>query len=371
MRKTLTKKILVSGYYGYNNIGDEAILEGLVDGISSKTDAQLLVLSRNPDWTKAKYGVESIDRNNIFQLIKAIRKVDMVISGGGSLLQDVTSKKSILYYLAILKLAMLFKKKTFIYSQGIGPIRLKRNRILTKNILSKVDYINVRDNQSYRELKELGIKREVLVTTDTVFGINQVDLKKGKEILEKIGVDKNKKNICFTIMNWKSYGNQIKEKIVKTIELILSKRNDVNIIFVPFFYHVDLQIQSEIFESIKNSKDNIYIVEDYLHVKEYLSLIGNMDIMLSMRLHGLIFATLMGAYPIGISYDPKIDGFMKELNRVQKYYVEDFKPELLSNEIIESIDKLEDLKEETKSYLNKFYKLASIHNDAVNEVLER
>ncbi|WP_138159515.1 polysaccharide pyruvyl transferase CsaB [Peptoniphilus catoniae] len=365
----MTKRILVSGYYGYNNIGDEAILKGLVDGISSKTDAQLVILSKNPDWTTAKYKVKSVNRSKLSTIIKEVKKADMVLLGGGSLLQDVTSKKSIIYYLGILMLGILFKKKTFIYSQGIGPIRLKRNRYLTKKILSKVDFINVRDNQSHRELKELGINREVLVTTDTVFGINKVGKDCGREILEKLSVDPKKKNICFTIMNWKNYGDQTVDKVSKLIELIFKERTDVNIILVPFFYHLDLAIERKIYNRLKPVFEDLYILEDYLHVKEYLSLISNMDLMLSMRLHGLIFATLTGAYPIGISYDPKIDGFIKELDRVQRYYVEDFDENMLAEEILNSLDNLESLKEETAAHLDKFYKLTNIHNEAVARVI--
>src|SRR5699024_5035457 len=111
MTNTLQKryKILVSGYFGYNNIGDEAILKGLIDGIRKKSsNIDIVVLSKNPDWTMAKYNVESVNRSKISDIISAIRDCDMLVSGGGSLLQDVTSKKSILYYLAILKLALFF-----------------------------------------------------------------------------------------------------------------------------------------------------------------------------------------------------------------------------------------------------------------------
>ncbi len=367
----MSKRILVSGYYGYNNIGDEAILKGLVDGITSISDVQPVVLSKNPDWTTTKYQVKSADRSNLFTIIREIKKADMVLSGGGSLLQDVTSKKSILYYLGILFLGLLFKKKTMIYSQGIGPIKLKRNRILTKHILSKVDFINVRDNQSHRELKELGIDREVLVTTDTVFGIKKVDSEKGRQILNSIGVPEYRTNICLCIMNWKNYGTQTVDKISTLIEKIFKERHDVNIILVPFFYHVDLEIQKKIYNRLSYVFDHLYIVEDYLHVNEYLSLISNMDLMVSMRLHGLIFATLTGAYPIGISYDPKIDGFIKELDRVQRYYVEDFDETALAEEVLRSLDNLDALKEDTKSHLDKFYKLTSMHNEAVLKVLDK
>lgn len=373
MTNTLQKtyKILVSGYFGYNNIGDEAILKGLIDGIKSlDPNIEIVVLSKNPDWTTAKYNVASVNRSNVNDIISAVRSCDMLLSGGGSLLQDITSKKSILYYLAILRLAIFFKKKTFIYSQGIGPISLKFNKMLTRRVLNKVDFINVRDNQSARVLREIGVDKDILITTDTVFGINKPTTDDGRRILENLGVREDKKNLGLTIIDWKKYRKRTVEEVVSAVEKVLEKE-DVNVILIPFFYHVDLDIETEIYEKLRVKYDNIYLVKEYLHIERYLSLVGNIDIMLSMRLHGLIFATLMGAYPIGISYDPKIDGFMKELNRIQNHYVEDFNGENVAEEIIDSFENLEDYKIKTNEYLEKFYSLTNKHNEAVIEVLKR
>lgn len=369
MTNTLAGKILVSGYYGYNNIGDEAILKGLVDGISEISDAEIVVLSKNPDWTTEKYGVKAVNRSNVSDILSSIRNTDMLVSGGGSLLQDVSSSKSILYYLGILKLAQIMKKKTFIYSQGIGPISNRFNRFLTRKILNKVNYLNVRDRQSEAYLRDMNVNRHVQVTTDTVFGIKKPSLDKGKEILNKLGVRENSINVGMIVMDWKNSGQRTIREFINTIEMIKEER-DVNIILIPFFYHLDLAIESEIYDKIKDKYNNVYLAKDYLHVNDYLSLIGNMDICVSMRLHGLIFSTLMGVYPIGISYDPKIDGFMKELNRVQEHYVQNFHSEELAKEIIYSIDNKERLKEETKGYLVKFTQKAKEHNQKVIEILE-
>ena len=111
--------ILISGYYGFNNIGDESILRAVVDNLRTKLDnIDITVLSKNPNSTAQKYGVDSVNRKSVKDIIKAVRKCDLLISGGGSLLQDVTSKKSILYYLMIIWVGLFFRKKVFIYSQG-------------------------------------------------------------------------------------------------------------------------------------------------------------------------------------------------------------------------------------------------------------
>ena len=121
--------ILISGYYGFDNIGDESILRTLVSSLREHIpDCSLTVLSHNPTSTREKYGVEAVDRMSPMAILRAVKKCDMLISGGGSLLQDVTSSKSLHYYLSIIRCAEFFHKKVFIYSQGIGPIDRPSNR---------------------------------------------------------------------------------------------------------------------------------------------------------------------------------------------------------------------------------------------------
>ena len=100
-------KILISGYYGFDNIGDESILNAVIKSIRARLpDCALTVLSHDPAGTRKKYGVEAVDRMAPLESLRAVRRCDMLISGGGSLLQDVTSSKSLRYYLAIIRLAV-------------------------------------------------------------------------------------------------------------------------------------------------------------------------------------------------------------------------------------------------------------------------
>ena len=104
------KNVLISGYYGYNNTGDEAMIETM-SSLLAKRDLGLIVLSSNPERTKELYHVQAFNRYKIFEVIKAIKKSDMVVSGGGTLFQDITSRKSMLYYIGIIKIAQMYRKK--------------------------------------------------------------------------------------------------------------------------------------------------------------------------------------------------------------------------------------------------------------------
>ena len=124
----MSKKIVLSGYFGFDNLGDEAILYSIIQEVKKMQNTEITVLSANPEKTSQKFGVAAVDRMSPKEVIRAIKNCDMFISGGGSLLQDVTSNRSLLYYLALLRLAKLFGKKVMIYSQGIGPVNGAKNQ---------------------------------------------------------------------------------------------------------------------------------------------------------------------------------------------------------------------------------------------------
>ena len=153
------KNVLISGYYGFNNTGDEAMIETM-SILLAKRNYGLIVLSSNPEKTKELYNVQAYDRAKLSQVIKAIKKADIVVSGGGTLFQDITSKKSIWYYLGIVKIAQLMRKKVCVAYQGMGPLETGLYRKMTKNILNKksVKLVALRDEHAIDFAKELGIK---------------------------------------------------------------------------------------------------------------------------------------------------------------------------------------------------------------------
>ena len=185
--------ILISGYYGFDNIGDESILRTLITSLREKIpDCSLTVLSHNPASTREKYGVEAVERMSPGAILRAVRQCDMLISGGGSLLQDVTSSKSIHYYLFIIRLAKLLGKKVFIYSQGIGPIDHAFNRRATARALKKADGIVVRDERSAKLLEQIGLPQErIVITADPVIRMKRPDRTVGREILARAGIKKD------------------------------------------------------------------------------------------------------------------------------------------------------------------------------------
>ena len=318
--------ILISGYYGFDNIGDESILRAVINGIRARLpDSRLTVLSHDPAATREKYGVEAVDRMSPLDILRAVRRCDMLISGGGSLLQDVTSSKSLQYYLTIIRLAKHYGKKVFIYSQGIGPIDRAANRRATAKVLRRVDGIVVRDERSANLLEEIGVPREkVVITADPVLRMPRVDKTRGAEALRKAGVPERRSLADGSLadgspadgsltVGWAVRERDVNSAFVAEIRKCihwLRENYNAESVLIPFHYEEDLAVCRAI--AAQTDGAAVCLQEKYLS-EDMLSVIGNMDVLVGVRLHSLIYAAIMGVPMMGISYDPKCTAFLRSV----------------------------------------------------------
>ena len=303
--------ILISGYYGFDNIGDESILRTLITSLREKIpDCRLTVLSHNPASTREKYGVEAVERMSPGAILRAVRRCDMLISGGGSLLQDVTSSKSIHYYLFIIRLAKLLRKKVFIYSQGIGPIDHAFNRRATARALKKADGIVVRDERSAKLLEQIGLPQErIVITADPVIRMKRPDRTVGREILARAGIKKDGRLTVGWAIREKNRDSTFVREITECIRW-LRENYDAESVLIPFHYEEDREVCSVIAERTNGAAK--CLSEKYLS-EDMLSIIGNMDVLVGVRLHSMIYAAIMGVPIIGVSYDPKCTAFLNSV----------------------------------------------------------
>ena len=322
--------ILISGYYGFDNIGDESILRTLITSLREKIpDCRLTVLSHNPASTREKYGVEAVERMSPGAILRAVRQCDMLISGGGSLLQDVTSSKSIHYYLFIIRLAKLLGKKVFIYSQGIGPIDHAFNRRATARALKKADGIVVRDERSAKLLEQIGLPQErIVITADPVIRMKRPDRTVGREILARAGIKKDGRLTVGWAIREKNRDSTFVREITECIRW-LRENYDAESVLIPFHYEEDREVCSVIAERTNGAAK--CLSEKYLS-EDMLSIIGNMDVLVGVRLHSMIYAAIMGVPIIGVSYDPKCTAFLNSvgldsLSTRESFSAEAFKAE--------------------------------------------
>ena len=323
-------EIVLSGYYGFGNAGDEAMLHSILEAIErERPGSSVTVISGRPEDTEKKYQVKAVHRFDYIGMIGALRKADLLLSGGGSLLQDVTSRRSIFYYLSIIKLAQWLKVPTMLFAQGIGPVVRPTARKALCCVVNQVDLITVRDEKSRSELIELGVtKPPIHVTADPVLSLKPESGEYGEALLEKIGYVKGKKLIGFAIRDWPLVPEYLDE-IAKTADLLLADE-EVQLVFLPMQWPEDGQVARKVQE--KMSHQALFLEGEY-RVREHLSVIAQLDLLVGVRLHGLIFAFLSATPCIGLSYDPKINSFLELIGETSIASLENLRSDELARAI--------------------------------------
>lgn len=362
------KKILISGYYGFGNIGDEAILKAMLSEFDKMKEANdITVLSNNPAQTELDFNVKATNRSSIKAVIKSVRSCDVLISGGGSLLQDKTSRISIYYYLFIYLIALINKKRIIIFSHGIGPISRRLNKVLIKYVFKRASSISVRDEESKDELISYGIDGDSIdVTADPVISFQKFGKNNANEIFKRYNekFDPSVPTIGFALKNDKS--NCIKENIVEVVDNIKSNRK-CNVVLIPFHFSEDMPL----IKDIDDSCDNELVVIDQKHsVEEMFSMIESMDVLVGVRLHALIFAAVSETPIVGISYDPKIDAFLKSIGEESICTVNNLEKEKIIAAIDEKIINGDLIKEQLRLKVFALRVKLTKYNSSIESILE-
>jgi len=295
-------EVLISGFFGFKNTGDEAILEAMLSGLKENDPkTSIKVMSAHPAETGKRYQVKAVSRLDL----KALKDCDVFISGGGGLLQDATSFHSFYYYLGLILLAKLFRKKVFVFAQGMGPINFPLNAFLLKLVLRYVDLITLRDQTSFNYIKSLKIKNpRVVETADPTFLLTPQD---GEKILELEGLKPAGKPLV---------GISVRDNIGKKITVMaefadwLTREQGCEVVFVPFEYPKDTRISNQIMRLMDEDSTLVFRV---LRPREVLGVISKMQFFIGMRLHSLIFSAINLVPAAGIAYDPKVSAFMEEV----------------------------------------------------------
>ncbi|HZG71140.1 MAG TPA: polysaccharide pyruvyl transferase CsaB [Chondromyces sp.] len=306
-------KFVISGFYGLGNTGDEAILDSIIANLRTEFDnPDITVFSLSPEETARQHNVHSVYRawrKENKEKIKALRKADVLISGGGGLLQDAYPTKFLFgplpYYLLIVLLAKLCGAKVMFFSQGIGPVTSGWGKFLMK-LANLADFVTVRDQYSKDLLQKLGVtKPETVVTSDIVFAYQR---KEDDACLRSLPLKGGEKLVAVSVRPWFEQVKQF-EQIAQVLDYIIEEKK-VTPIFVPMEGHHDDEASKKVLAHMKHA-DQCHILGTDFSPNQYLNFIRHCDLTIGMRLHALIFSTLMHVPHIGLSYDKKVESLLK------------------------------------------------------------
>ncbi len=295
------KKAIICGYYGQGNAGDEALLLSLLERLPN--DIEPIVLSANPILTKKNYGVKSYSRLDICRQIILLGKKDYFIWGGGSLMQDVTSIKSPLFYAGLMKLAQQKGLITLAYAQGIGPLNSPFTKWITEQVLKNCQGISVRDKGSAKLLDQWGLN--YFIASDPVWALSSKKNDKLNLLSSPL--------IGFNIRNHSTITERKIELFTQALQK-LQKETKANILLIPFQESNDLFLCEKIGETLKHN----YQIINIKNPQELKGIFQEITMLIGMRLHSLIMGASEGCKCFALSYDPKVSQLMEELN-IQGY----------------------------------------------------
>lgn len=304
-------RVLVSGYYGFSNAGDDAILQTIHENLlAADDDLEVTVLSGDPEQTARRYGLKAVPRFNLFKVWRAVGRCDALVSGGGSLLQDHTSTRSLFYYLSVMAMARLRGKKVALYANGIGPVVRRGNRVRVRRAVEKADLVTLRDHNSAGELRAMGVVRDDLhVTADPVFTMEWAGADRVDELLAGTGLAPDRPFAVISVRSWPRM-EDFPQRLAALCDH-LYEAHGLASLFVLMQPECDGALSRQVLAAMKAPGA---VLEGTQVPSEIMGVIARAKLSVAMRLHTLIFSACVGVPLVGMVYDPKVSSYLEELD---------------------------------------------------------
>lgn len=308
LRDGVRDGVLICGAYGFGNTGDDAILQAII-GEMRRIDPHmpLTVLSRRPKDTQRTFGVNACHRFGVHAIRRVLRRSQLFISGGGSLMQDVTSRLSLWYYLGTIRMAHGCGCKVQMYGCGIGPIIYDRDQKLAAHVINTcVDKITLREPDSRETLKDFGVTApEVILASDPALTLPPASRSRIDSILRAHDMELDGKYIGFVLRKWP--GMEEKATAFAAGAVYAYLKYGLTPVFLSINFRADGEASQMVTEHLSIP---FHMIDEQMSSGEVIGVLSRMTTVVSMRLHGLIFAAGQGVPLIGVAYDPKVTAFL-------------------------------------------------------------
>ena len=258
----------------------------------------------------------------VLDLVSGLTEQDTVIfllSGGGSLLQDTTSTRSLLYYLSVIRCAQLLRRPVMLYANGIGPVRRPANRRRVRRVVERAALVTLRDHASAQELREMGVKRPALVTADPVFRLEPAGPERSAELLRSAGLEPGRPFVAVSVRDWHDVGDFYAQLAALCDHL--RKKHGLELLFLLMQPERDREATRLVRSYMEEPS---HVLEASTTPRELMGVLGQARLCLAMRLHTLIFAARMAVPAMGLVYDPKVASYLEELDLPAAGDVESF-----------------------------------------------
>lgn len=308
--------VLVSGYYGFDNLGDEAILEELCLELKQlvKPD-QIMVLSANPELTARRYGVRAMQRKNLIELWTALVQARLFVSGGGGLFQNSRTLGSVIYYGLQILMARAHKVRIMIYAQGIGPLQGRLAKVLCCQFFAQADEITVRDDASLHYLETWNLKGSR--TADPVWNLEASKLPASvqQQLIEAGAAPQKSRCVGLSLRPSPELSGEHLSNLAAALSQALAR--DDELLLLPLQLEQDLPVL-QAFQKLFQEKGRNSRILDTRPLElpsQWVGVFAQLKLLVGMRLHALIMALKSGKPAVGIAYDPKVTQLLTEFGQ--------------------------------------------------------
>lgn len=296
---------VICGYYGYENAGDDAMLKSILKNLRVIDPSLSICVLTNRPKVLQEQGIHAVHRFSPFAVRRVIRESRVMLFGGGNLIQDATSTKSLYYYLWLLRLARRYMLPTMLYSNGIGPLNHPSGRRQAAKILDHLDLITLREEESLKLLHELGVSHpRIEITADEVLTNFPTE-----SCTNGAGT-----HIAISLRSWPTLTQQSLAHIAAAADRLATKYQK-KIVLIPMQEKRDYAVCSELAHRLSSPCEVAHAAD----LGESVRLIRDAVLVIGMRLHSLIFATGCAVPAVGIVYDTKITGFLNYIGTSQYF----------------------------------------------------
>ena len=293
------RNVTVGGYFGCGNLGDDAILQGFLEGLHDVApQIRVSALTGNPRPDRHRFGVRCQNRKHPFSLFRNATHASVFLLGGGSLLQNATSNHSLFYYLLLLRFFRICGTRTVLYSAGIGPLFGARPKQALKRTLNTCSYISLRDPDSMRRLEALGVSRSLLhLGADPALLLSPPPASRKMMLLSQNRLPLDGRYLCIVLKGGDACADI--RRMIEGSARMLAKRHGLLPIFLVFDQKNDLSATQR-----AAGKTGWRILE-LEETKDAIAILSAARLTLTMRLHALVLSTVALSPAIALSPDSK------------------------------------------------------------------
>lgn len=302
-------KAVIVGYYGFGNTGDEAVLAAMTASLrEADPSLELAVLTADPAGSHPVPGLAVANRWRPLQVLDALHRADILISGGGTLLQDATSLRSLAYYVGLILLARFMGKKVVIYGNGFGPLRSHLGRFLAGEALEAAHLITLRDSRSHAEVtaRYPHLADRTSLTADPAFLLPPASSDRARQLLATAGLAPGAPFLAVCVRHWKGF--DLTAPLAAALDGAAAA--GVTPLFLPMQVPGDTEASRRVQAAMTQPS---LILEERVAPAEFAAMLAEARAVVAMRLHAAILAAAAGVPSLGLVYDPKVEGVLADL----------------------------------------------------------